>query len=119
MLLMIDPHSGVPIYRQVVDQVRLQIAAGLIRPGEELPCARELSSELGVNPAGVSKAYSHLENAGLLENRGGNAQVRPAGNLPPVRHPISEDDVRRASEIQSGLLQRRRLSLMDCPPDSV
>lgn len=111
MVLAIDPHSRVPVYRQLFEQVRLHIADGLLRPGESLPSACELSSELGVNPAGVGKAYRHLERAGLLERRGRGAKVRDAGRLPPLRRPVSEDDVELASEIQSSLLPRRHLSL--------
>lgn len=111
MMLAIDPHSGVPVYRQLFEQVRLHIADGLLRPGERLPSASELSSELGVNPAGVGKAYRHLERAGFLERRGDDAKVRDSGKLPALRPPVSEDDLALASEIQRSLLPCRRLSL--------
>jgi GntR family transcriptional regulator len=71
MLLDIDHHSGVPIYRQVVDQVRDQIMAGRLAEGEQLMSVREASAELRVNPMTVSKAYSALEAEGLLERRRG------------------------------------------------
>jgi sigma-B regulation protein RsbU (phosphoserine phosphatase) len=111
MVLAIDPHSRVPVYRQLFEQVRLQIARGLLKPGEKLPSAWELSSELGVNPAGVSKAYDHLEHAGFLALRGEGANVREAGSLPAVRQPVSDDDVRLASQIQNSLLPRRQSRL--------
>lgn len=111
MVLAIDPHSRVPIYRQLFEQVRLQIADGLLRPGERLPSAGELSSELGVNPAGVGKAYRHLERAGFLDRRDGSAKVREAGSLPALRRSVSEDDVELASEIQNNLLPRRHFSM--------
>jgi GntR family transcriptional regulator len=71
VLIVIDGNSGVPVYRQVVDQVRFQVAAGLLSPGAELPSTRVLSQELGVNPMTVSKAYGLLEEEGLLTRRPG------------------------------------------------
>lgn len=71
MVIVIDGNSGVPVYRQVVDQVRFQVAAGLLRAGEELPSTRALSQELGVNPMTVSKAYGLLEEDGVLTRRPG------------------------------------------------
>jgi GntR family transcriptional regulator len=71
MLLQIDHHSGVPIYRQVIDQVRHQIMAGQLREGDQLTTVRDLSVELKVNPMTVSKAYSLLEAEGLVERRRG------------------------------------------------
>lgn len=71
MLLVIDHHSGVPIYRQIMDQVREQIMAGLIKEGEQVMTVRELAASLNVNPMTVSKAYSAMEMEGLLERRRG------------------------------------------------
>ena len=71
MLLEIDHHSGVPIYRQVMDQVREQIMAGRLPEGDQLISVRELSAQLKVNPMTVSKAYSAMESEGLLERRRG------------------------------------------------
>jgi GntR family transcriptional regulator len=71
MLLEIDHHSGVPIYRQVVDQVRGQIMAGRLHEGDQLLSVREVSAALRVNPMTVSKAYSAMETEGLLERRRG------------------------------------------------
>jgi len=74
-LIVVDPHSGVPVYRQLIDQVRLLIVGGQLKPGEELPSTRTLSSELGVNPMTVSKAYSLLEREDLAERRAGRPLV--------------------------------------------
>ncbi len=71
MLLQIDHHSGQPIYRQVIDQIRRQIMAGQLRAGEQLPSVRDLAAQLRVNPMTVSKVYSLLEMEGLLERRRG------------------------------------------------
>lgn len=71
MILAIDPHSGVPVYRQLMDQIRLQVAAGRLQPGDEIPSTRALSAELGLNPMTISRAYSLLEAEGVLERRPG------------------------------------------------
>lgn len=71
MLFEIDFHSGVPIYRQVMDQVRKQIMTGLLRPGEQLETVRDLAARLKVNPMTVSKAYSLLETEGMIERKRG------------------------------------------------
>ncbi len=63
----INPHSGVPVYRQIMDQVRYQLAAGTLAPGQQLPSIRELAHTLAVNPATIAKAYSELEHDGVIE----------------------------------------------------
>lgn len=71
MLLDLDTRSGVPIYRQILDQVRQQIVAGQIGEGSALESVRDLAARLKVNPMTISKAYALLENEGLLERRRG------------------------------------------------
>jgi GntR family transcriptional regulator len=71
MLIAIDPHSGVPAYRQLMDQIRFQIASGVLQPGAELPSTRALSATLSLNPMTISKAYGLLEHDGVLERRRG------------------------------------------------
>lgn len=71
MLLVIDHHSGIPAYRQIVDQIRLLVASGALKPDDELPSTRALSAELSLNPMTISKAYSLLEHDGVLERRRG------------------------------------------------
>jgi GntR family transcriptional regulator len=71
MLLEIDHHSGVPIYRQIKDQIREQIMAGRLQEGEQLVSVRELAVQLKVTPVTVSKAYSAMEAEGLLDRRRG------------------------------------------------
>jgi GntR family transcriptional regulator len=75
MLIVVNPSSGVPVFRQVMDQVRFHIASGLLEPGDELPPTRSLSAELGVNPMTISKAYNLLERDGVLERRPGRPLV--------------------------------------------
>lgn len=71
----IAPTSPIPIYRQIVEQVRRLVASGQARPGEDLPSVRALAQLHAINPMTVSKAYSMLETEGLLERRRGIGMV--------------------------------------------
>ena len=71
MLITIDNRSGVPIYRQVMDQMRRHILTRRLASGSKIPSVREMASRLRVNPMTVSKAYALLEQEGLLERRRG------------------------------------------------
>lgn len=64
-------HSGVPVYRQLMDQIGHYVAAGALVPGEQLPSIRGLAKSLAVNPTTIVKAYSELEHEGLIEMRHG------------------------------------------------
>jgi len=79
MLILVDPHSGVPVYRQLMDQIKFHIASGLLKPGDELPSTRSLSSELGVNPMTISKAYSFLEKEDVVRRRRGKPLIVKGG----------------------------------------
>jgi len=81
MLIVVDPHSGVPVYRQVMDQIKFHVASGLVKPGDELPSTRTLSSQLGVNPMTISKAYSYLEREEVVERRPGRPLIVRAFGL--------------------------------------
>ena len=71
LLFLIQPSSGVPIYRQIIDQVQRLIASGALEPGDELPSIREMASTFEINQMTISKAYSLLEAQGILiRNRG-------------------------------------------------
>ncbi len=73
----IHPSSGVPIYRQIMDQVRALIASGRIKAGDLLPSVRQMAVDLEVNMMTVSKAYARLEVEGALErDRGTGMRVR-------------------------------------------
>lgn len=79
--LSVAPTSGVPIYRQLVDQIRAQAAGGRLSPGEFLPSVRQVADHLEVNPMTVSKAYSLLEKDGIVEHvRGQGMRVNPPGS---------------------------------------
>lgn len=69
--LTIDLHSGVPVYRQLIDQVRGGIASGSLTAGDQLPTVRQLAVDLEINPNTVMRAYRELELGGLLETHQG------------------------------------------------
>ena len=71
MLLEIDHHSGVPIYRQVIRQIRQQIMTDGLKEGDQLETVRDLAARLKVNPMTISKAYSFLESQSLVERKRG------------------------------------------------
>jgi GntR family transcriptional regulator len=67
----LDPRSGVPFYKQIVDQIRYGIATGTLKVGEQLPTVRSLAVQLKVNLNTVSKAYRELEIQNILETQQG------------------------------------------------
>ncbi|HEX7237413.1 MAG TPA: GntR family transcriptional regulator [Gammaproteobacteria bacterium] len=70
-MFILKPHSGVPIYRQLLEQIRRMAASGQLPPGTELPSIRDLALKHAINPMTVSKVYTLLEAEGVLErNRG-------------------------------------------------
>jgi GntR family transcriptional regulator len=67
----LDTASGVPVYRQIMDQVMGGIAAGALKPGEQLPTVRQLAVDLAVNPNTIVRAYRELEFRGVLDTQHG------------------------------------------------
>ena len=67
----LDLHSGVPVYRQLIDQVRSGIASGTLQAGDQLPTVRQLAVDLAINPNTVMRAYRELELGGMLETHQG------------------------------------------------
>jgi len=67
----LDLHTGVPVYRQLIDQVRSGIASGTLAAGDQLPTVRQLAVDLTINPNTVMRAYRELELGGLLETHQG------------------------------------------------
>ena len=70
-MFILNPHSGVPIYRQLQEQVRRMVASGQLRPGTALPSVRDLALAHAINPMTISRAYGLLEAEGLLERHRG------------------------------------------------
>ena len=67
-----DPSSGVPVYLQLVEQIKHAVATGALAPGDQLPGIRKLAEELTLNPNTIAKVYHELEHDGLIEVRHGS-----------------------------------------------
>jgi GntR family transcriptional regulator len=67
----VDPHSGVPIYLQLIEQVKRSVALGVLAPGEQLPTVKQLAITLTVNPNTVARSYRDLERDGVIETSPG------------------------------------------------
>jgi len=78
----LDLHTGVPVYRQIVDQVRGGIASGALPAGYQLPTVRQMAVDLEINPNTVARAYRELELGGLLETHQGTGTFIHAQRIP-------------------------------------
>jgi GntR family transcriptional regulator len=77
----LDLQSGVPVYRQIIDQVRGGVASGALAVGDQLPTVRQLAVDLSINPNTVVRAYRELELGGLLETHQGTGTFVSAQKL--------------------------------------
>lgn len=85
----LDRKSGVPPYRQVVDQVRQALRLGLLRPGDQLPTVRDVVKQIAINPNTVHRAYRDLEAQGLTEGRPGSGTfIRRSLSKVPDAQPL-------------------------------
>ena len=83
----LDPKSGIPFYRQIIDQIRYGIAAGKLKVGDQLPTVRALAVELKINLNTISKAYRELEIKNILETQQGSGTF-----IAPIKVDISDDE---------------------------
>jgi GntR family transcriptional regulator len=67
----LDAHSGVPVYRQLIDQVQAAVASGALAVGDQLPTVRQVAVDLTINPNTVSRAYREMEIRGILDTQQG------------------------------------------------
>jgi GntR family transcriptional regulator len=104
MLFRPNPSSGVPIYLQLMEQVKHSIETGALRPGEQLPGIRPLAEELVINPNTVAKAYRELEHEGIIELRHG-AGAFVAGNAGAKK---LTEKVRAGQAIVAAAIERLR-----------
>ena len=86
--IQLDVKSGVPFYRQIIDQVKAAIATETIAAGDRLPTVRQLAVDLSINPNTVSRAYTELELTGLVETQMGSGTY--VGN-----RPVEQNDLER------------------------
>jgi GntR family transcriptional regulator len=126
MLFRTNPSSGVPIYLQLMEQVKHAIETGALRPGDQLPGIRPLAEELVINPNTVAKAYRELEHEGVIELRHGagafvSGQARTRRVTDAIRagqtivsaaveklraRGVSDDEIRRLFEAELAGLSR-------------
>jgi GntR family transcriptional regulator len=84
----LDLHSGVPVYRQIIDQVLAGIASGRLAVGSQLPTVRQVAVDLAINPNTVVRAYRELEIRGMLETQQGTGTFI-------AQREVQQDDVER------------------------
>ena len=126
MVFNLSPSSGVPVYVQLVEQVKHAIETGVVRAGEQLPSVRQIAEDLLINPNTVARAYRELEHEGVLEViHGSGAYVRDSvvarGQLMNRARMIvrailnrlesldlSEEEIRRLVESELGLRRPRK-----------
>ena len=93
-VLTVDPRSGVPIYLQIIEQIKRSIALGVLQTGEQLPTVKQLAIDLTVNPNTVARAYRELEREEVIETAPGRGSfVRSNGvtESPKVAAEIAAD----------------------------
>ena len=108
MILQINFKSGMPVYLQVVDQIKAAAASGALQPGESLPGIRPLAEELRVNRNTIAKAYSELESLGVIETLPGK------GCFLKENHSPLRKEVRRKmliEEIDQAIVQAHHLQV--------
>jgi GntR family transcriptional regulator len=71
MQFILDMTTGIPVYRQIIDQVMRYLASGILEPGDQLPTVRQMAVDLAVNPNTVVRAYKELELRGVLDTQHG------------------------------------------------
>ncbi len=113
MFIRIEPSSSSPIYRQIMDQIRYQIAAGVLKPGDKVPSIRQLAGQLAVNQNTVLKVYNELCRERVLEVDRGNGTVVMQGNL---TIPIDERRKAVAALLREAVVQAIHLEV---PPEQV
>jgi GntR family transcriptional regulator len=108
-MFILNPHSSVPIYQQLVEQVRRMVAGGQLSPGTELPSVREMAHEHTVHPMTISKAYSQLEAEGVLERHRGKP-MRVAA-LSPHQSSVAARLKQIEPQLDAVVLSARQLEL--------
>ena len=90
----LDPHSGVPVYRQIIDQVQAGLASGTLARGDQLPTVRQVAVDLEINPNTVLRAYRELEIRGVLDTQQGT------GTFVSDRPVAAEDEGERNRKLE-------------------
>ncbi len=105
----LNPQSGIPIYRQLVDQIRRMIAGRQLNAGDELPSVRELALRHEVSPMTISKAYSLAEAEGLLMRQRGKPMM--VAGLPKKKESKDEREARLQPIVNQTITAAKQLDL--------
>jgi GntR family transcriptional regulator len=98
-VLTVDARSGVPLYLQIIEQIKRSVALGVLQAGEQLPTVKQLALDLTINPNTVARAYRDLERDQVIETASGRGSfVRGDGNAESVKA-AAGDVAREAFEI--------------------
>ena len=111
MIARIDFQSGVPVYLQIVQQVKVAAATGLIRPGDPLPSVRALAEDLRINRNTVARAYAELESESVIETRQGSGCFLKDGGASPLRKSVRSS--RLAEALDAVIIQAHHLQSSD------
>ena len=109
-MFILDPHSDIPIYRQLVEQVKRMIAGGQLKNGDALPSVRDLALTHSVNPMTISKAYGLLQREGLLVRQQGKPMQVAALK---TRETANKRIERLAPQLEQLILAARQLEVSD------
>ena len=96
VVLTVDPRSGVPIYLQVIEQVKRSVAIGVLGAGEQLPTVKQLALDLTINPNTVAKAYRELERDGVIETSPGRGSFVKSNGVKDTTKAAAMDVARDA-----------------------
>jgi GntR family transcriptional regulator len=107
----LNPQSGIPIYRQLAEQIRRMVVGGQLAAGAELPSVRELALAHAVNPMTISKAYSLLENEGILVRQRGKPMQVAARDK--TRLSEAERAAQLVPQLEQLVLAARQLEISD------
>src|SRR5260221_12779920 len=99
--LEVNPHSGIPLYVQLVEQIKRAVKIGILRPGDSLPTVRGLAAELRIALNTIVKAYGELEALGIIETRAGAGTTVSAGVDSLLRRQAVEHMRQRLHELAS------------------
>ena len=111
MIARIDFQSGVPVYLQIVQQVKAAAATGLIRPGDPLPSVRAMAEDLRINRNTVARAYAELESESVIETRQGSGCFLKDGGASPLRKSVRSS--RLAEALDAVIIQAHHLQISD------
>ena len=118
----LDSHSGVPVYRQLIDQVQAAVATKVLKTGDQLPTVRRVAVDLAINPNTVARAYREMELRGILDTEHGtgtfvadNPVERSAEEKLRILHQLLTELMARAASAGLGIEEVRQALLLLSP----